>query len=364
MSTTGGRRTRRSRAEDRAPGATIEEVARLAGVSRATVSRALRRLPNVAAETRQRVEAAADELDYHIDRTASRLATGRTETVAVVVPTLSTWYFGQVLGGIEATLADRGLDVLVTSVHAPAARHRLASSAAPLHKRVDGLIFVDVLLTPDEVAALEQSTLHVVTVGQRTGRFPSVTLENRLASRSATQHLLNLGHRDIAFVAGDLSSGLHFAVPGDRRDGYADALAGAGIERRPELELETGSTVEHGAQAAARLLSTARPPTAVVAASDDLAFGALRTLRDLGYAVPGDVSIVGFDDRELSAAVGLTTVRHDPTEQGHLAAGLLADAATGAIGPGPHDVVAETRLVVRSTTSRPDAGPATEPPTP
>lgn len=346
-------RRRRTRTIDRGRPATIDDVARRAGVSGATVSRALRALPNVSSDTRRRVEAAAAELDYHIDRTASRLATGRTETVGVVLPSIATWYFSGVLEGIESILGDRGFDLLVTSVHDSAARHRLASGNAPLRKRVDGLIFVDVLLTPDEVRDLGTSSMRVVTVGQETGAFHSVTIENRLAARNATRHLVNLGHRRIGFVAGDPRSGLPFSVPRERHDGYVEALSEAGVGHRAELVVATGASVADGAQAAAQLMAVAEPPTAIVAGTDDLAFGILQTLRSLGYGVPEDVSLVGFDDRDLSAAVGLTTVWHDPAEQGRLAAELFVESMELAGQEAPRAVHAGTRLVVRSTTAKP-----------
>jgi DNA-binding LacI/PurR family transcriptional regulator len=344
-------RRRRGRVGAARP-ATIEDVARRAGVSGATVSRALRSLPNVSDETRLRVEAAAAELDYHIDRTASRLATGRTETVGVVLPSIAPWYFSGVLHGIESVLGDRGFDLLVTSVHDSAARHRLASSSAPLRKRVDGLIFVDVLLTPDEVHGLSTSSMRVVTVGQATGVFDSVTIENREAVRNATRHLRNLGHRRIAFVAGEAPSGLPFSVPTERHDGYVEALVEAGLEPCPELVMATGIEIASGADAAAQLMAIADPPTAIVAASDDLAYGILHTLRNLGYSVPHDVSVVGFDDRDLSAAVDLTTVWHDPAEQGRLAADLFLEASDGPEERTHRDVLAGTRLVVRGTTAK------------
>jgi LacI family transcriptional regulator, repressor for deo operon, udp, cdd, tsx, nupC, and nupG len=337
---------------------TIGDVAREAGVSVATVSRALRALPNVSSETRRRVEQAAHDLDYHIDRTASRLATGRTETVGVVVPALDAWYFSRVLAGVEATLSDAGYDLLVTSVSDVASRHRLASGNAPLRKRVDGLIFVDELLTPDEIEALRQTGLQVVTVGQRTGCFPAVTVNHRDAARSATEHLVGLGHRRIACVSGFLESDLTFSVPDERQAGHHDALRQVGVEPPAELDVRTGPGLEHGAEAARRLMAIDEPPTAFLASSDELAGGVLIALRSLGVPVPRSVSVVGFDDREVSEAIGLTTVWQDPCAQGRAAAELLVESATMADGEAePREVVVDTRLVVRDTTG-PVAGTA------
>jgi LacI family transcriptional regulator, repressor for deo operon, udp, cdd, tsx, nupC, and nupG len=335
-------------------GVTIDDVARRAGVSVATVSRALRSLPNVSAATRHKVEAAAAELDYHIDRTASRLATGRTETVGVVVPMLDAWYFSRVMSGIEAILSEAGYDVLVTSVTDEAARHRLASGNAPLRKRVDGLIFVDVLLTPDEISALDQTSLHIVTVGQRTGAFPAVTIDNRGAARDLVAHLVDLGHRRVGFVAGGPAADLPFSVPGERRDGYADGLDKAGVGHDEGLEVWTGFTLAQGAAAARQLLEMPDAPTAIFAASDVLAFGALQAARELGRAVPGELSVAGFDDREVSSAMDLTTVHQDPAAQGRAAAALLLEEpARRDHSETLHEIVAETRLVLRGTTAAP-----------
>jgi LacI family transcriptional regulator, repressor for deo operon, udp, cdd, tsx, nupC, and nupG len=338
--------------------ATIGDVARAAGVSVATVSRALRALPNVSPTTRASVEEAAAELDYHIDRTASRLATGRTETVGVVVPMFDTWYFGRVLAGVEATLRTGGYDLLVTSVTDTASRHRLASGNAPLHKRVDGIIFVDVLLSEDEIEALERSSLHVVTIGQRTGTFPSVTVDNRAAARGAVRHLVDLGHRRIGCVSGSPATDLEFTVPADRRAGYVDALDAAGLDHEPALEIVTGVSTKDGERAAARLLDVDPAPTAVFAASDDLAYGVLQHARQAEQ----ELSVVGFDDRDLSASMGLSTVRQDPVEHGRLGAELLIDAShrTGSDAPA-REVVAGTRLVVRASSVPAAAGAAASP---
>jgi LacI family transcriptional regulator, repressor for deo operon, udp, cdd, tsx, nupC, and nupG len=351
----GSPRRQQRHATARSGAVTIGDVARRAGVSVATVSRALRALPNVSSETRRRVQEAAHDLDYHIDRTASRLATGRTETVGVVVPALDAWYFSRVLAGVEATLGEAGYDLLVTSVSDVASRHRLASGNAPLRKRVDGLIFVDELLTDDEIEALRQTGMRVVTVGQRTGCFPAVTVDHREAARAATEHLVELGHRRIACVSGFLESDLTFSVPGQRQAGHHDALRRVGVEAPAELVVRTGPGLEHGAEVAHRLMAIDEPPTAFLASSDELAGGVLLALRSLGLAVPRQVSVVGFDDREVSAAIGLTTVWQDPCAQGRAAAELLVESATMAGPEGdPREVVAGTRLVVRHTT-----GPAT-----
>jgi LacI family repressor for deo operon, udp, cdd, tsx, nupC, and nupG len=343
---------RRTRARPRGDGVTIEEVARRANVSVATVSRALRGLPNVAPSTRSRVEQVARELSYQVDSYASRLATGRSDTVGLAVPNINSWYFGQVAAGVEAVLADAGLDVLLHSVDGGAGRARLLSGQSSVRRRLDGLILIDVLLTPAEIHTLAGDPVRVVTVGQHTADFPSVTVDNRKAAYDATRHLLELGHRRIGLIGGSAHTSLPFDVPGHRRQGYVQALLEAGLDYHPDHEADGGFSVRGGSEAMVHLMSEARRPTAVFALSDEMAMGAMKTAADLGLRVPEDVSVVGFDDHELAPVFGLTTVHQDPGWQGATAGRLLLDLAEQSATEIAH-VVGETRLLVRTTTAQP-----------
>ena len=345
----GGRRrvrTARTRVGD---AVTIEEVARRAGVSVATVSRALRGLPNVAEATRARVESVAQELDYHPDTYASRLATGRNDTVALAVPHIDGWYFSEVAAGVERVLADAGLDVLLYSVADQDARRRLLSGPAALRRRMDGLVLIDVLLTEEETRVLAREGANVVTVGQHTDAFPSVTVDERAASREAIRHLVALGHTRIAFVGSAEPTPLQFDVPTQRRAGYRDVLAEAGLALDPELEVSGDFRAASGHAAMAHLLSLADPPTAVFAISDEMAIGAMRAARDHDRRVPEDISIVGFDDHDFAEVFGLTTVRQDPKWQGETAGRLLLGQARDPQDEARHPAAA-FGLVVRSST--------------
>lgn len=344
---------RRSRSlRPRTEGVTIEEVARRANVSVATVSRALRGLPNVAPSTRLRVEEVARELNYRVDTYASRLATGRSDTVCLAVPNIDSWYFSKVAAGAEAVLAGAGLDVLLHSVDDGAGRARLLSSASPIRRRLDGLVLIDVLLAPAETAALAADGVRVVTVGQRTEEFPSVTVEDRAATAAATSHLLELGHREIALIGGSSGTALPFDVPANRRQGHVDALAAHGIEGRPELEVDGNFSVEGGTEAMQHLLGRDVRFTAVVALSDEMALGAMRAAIAAGLRIPEDLSIVGFDDHDLSVVFDLTTVRQRPSWQGAAAGRLLLEIGADPETPAAH-LVGETELVRRGTTSPP-----------
>ncbi|MFP5322410.1 MAG: LacI family DNA-binding transcriptional regulator [Acidimicrobiia bacterium] len=336
----------------RTDGVNIEEVARQAGVSVATVSRALRGLPNVAPSTRTRVEDVARALNYRVDTYASRLATGRSDTVCLAVPNIDSWYFSKVAAGAEAVLADAGMDVLLHSVDDAGGRARLLSSTSPIRRRLDGLILIDVLLSPAEIEALADDDLRVVTVGQRTEEFPSVTVDNRGATAAATRHLLELGHRDIALIGGSSGTVLPFDVPAHRRAGYLDALAEVGLEPDPRLEVDGNFSVQGGAEAMAQLLESGRPFTAVLALSDEMAMGAVRAAAVAGRRVPDDLSVVGFDGHEVAEVLDLTTVRQQPSAQGATAGRLLLDLHDHPSPEPPHPV-GETELVVRGTTAPP-----------
>lgn len=271
----------------------IEDVAARAGVSTATVSRALRGLPNVAEPTRERVLAAARELDYVISPTASRLATGRTRAVGVVTPYIDRWFFGQVVSGVESALRAAGMDLLLYVLPDETVRHRFFEDL-PLRRRVDGVLVLTLPLVRAEVDALRALDVPVAFVGASVPGCSSVRIDDVAGARLAVQHLVNLGHRRIGMIGGGYEPSAHFTTPDDRRDGYRAALREAGLAVDPALEIEGGYTVGGGEQAMAELLALPEPPTAVFAQSDEMAMGALRALRRAGLECPGDVSVVGL----------------------------------------------------------------------
>ncbi len=330
---------------------TIEDVARRSGVSVATVSRALRGLPNVAPSTRKRVEEAAELLHYQPDPSAARLASGRSRTVAMAVPDLGSWYFGKVMAAVESVMAAAGYDLLVVAVDSEAARLRL--TRGPLVKRADGLILVDLPLSADEASSLMASRVHVVSVGSAPSGASSVRIDDVRVAELAVDHLLELGHTRIGLLAGVNDDPLHFEVPIDRRHGYRRALARAGVEPDDRLERVGSFTVEGGYDAMRSMLQAPEPPTAVFAMGDEMAFGALRAIWETGADVPEDVSVVGVDDHELSAVVGLTTVRQNVAEHGSLAAQLLLDRLSGRSTETASYQV-PIALIERRTTAPPD----------
>ncbi|MGH3342987.1 MAG: LacI family DNA-binding transcriptional regulator [Carbonactinosporaceae bacterium] len=337
-------------AEHRA--ATMAEVARHAGVSASTVSRALQGTPNVSPRTRERVLRAAAELSYVVSPVASHLASGRTRTVAIVVPFVSRWYYGQVIAGAEPVLCEAGMDVLLYNLRDAAGRERFFARP-PLRRRVDAVLLVLALsLTPAEIAALRGLDVPVCTIGPPVPGMGNVRIDDVDGGRKAVRHLVNLGHTRIGFIAGNADDPMGFSPGPDRRRGYRESLAGAGLPGESCLEVAAPWGLDGGAHAMAEMLSGVTVPTAVFTECDEMAIGALRTIRRFGLRCPEDVSVVGFDDHAMADLIDLTTVRQPVRDQGALAASILLDMLAGP-GADPPEVVQPTRLVARGTTGPP-----------
>jgi LacI family repressor for deo operon, udp, cdd, tsx, nupC, and nupG len=333
--------------------ATIEDVAAAAGVSVATVSRALRGLPNVAWSTRERVAKAADALSYRADPSAARLASGRSRSIAIAVPLLNGWYFAQVVAGAEAVCSEAGYVLVVMCVADRSGRRALVDAATSIDRRVDGVVFVDVPVREDELESVAASGLRVVTIGQRCDGFSSVGIDDVAVGELAVAHLVGLGHRRIGIIGGQAEDQLGFVVPQMRQNGAERALTGAGLALDPALYVGGSFNVGGGREAMAELLARPDPPTAVFAMSDEMAFGAMQTLRSAGLRTPDDVSLVGVDDHDLAEVVGLTTVRQSAADHGARAARLVIDALDGVDDGTPVRIVHEIELVVRETTATP-----------
>ena len=327
--------------------ASIEDVAKLAGVSIATVSRSLRGLPDVATATRDRVLAAAQELDYVASPFAARLASGRSSTLGVVVPFVNRWFFSEVLGSVEAVLSNAGYDLLLHNLGDSEGRARFFSNL-PVRKRVDAVLVVSLALTDEEVAALTSLELPVGVLGVKHPGMYSVRIDDVAAARTAVRHLLSLGHQRIALIGGDTDDPMRFTPPHHRGTGYREALKEAGIEPDPALEVLGYFTVDGGEAAMLNLLDRAEPPTAVFAESDEMAYGAIMAIRRRGLRVPEDVAVIGFDDHATGWRTVVRSSSSAVAEQGAVLAQELLDSLSGTAEPS--DLVLETELVIRGST--------------
>ncbi|MCY3651127.1 MAG: LacI family DNA-binding transcriptional regulator [Acidimicrobiaceae bacterium] len=330
---------------------TISEIAMAAGVSVATVSRALRNFPNVAPETRKKVIEVAAAFDYELHPQASRLASGRTSTVGVVAPLFGTWFPSRALGGINSVLAEAGYDLLISMMSTPEDRHRFLREARSFCRRVDGIVLIDTFASAEGGSASTYFNRPVVAVGERLEGAGSIMVDNRLAARQAVEHLIDLGHERIGLITGPILAELPTPVPEQRRLGYEDALHGAGLSIDPSLAAQGDGLAGGGALALSALIDRPDPPTAVFCMTDEMAFGALEAARNAGLSVPGDLSVIGFDDHDLSAALGLTTMCLSVSEMGVRAAEQVL-ALIDVLEP-PSDITWDVPLVIRATTGAP-----------
>jgi len=348
----------RPRTADEPTRASIVDVARRAGVSVATVSRALRDLPNVSVDTRERVLIAAHELEYTASPLAAALVTGRTRSVGVIAADADSWFFAEVLRGLEEGLRDRGYD-LVLHVLPAGLRREQFFIGLPVRRRVDALVVAGLRLTDAELRTLRQLRLPIACVAESLDGVHTERIDNEAAAQLAVEHLIGLGHTRIAMIGG-APDGHELSAPAARTRGYRAALVAAGLSPGPVRD--GGFTPAGGAAAMAELLDCPDgPPSAVFCQSDEMAFGALQTLQRAGIRVPDQVSVVGFDDHELADAFQLTTVGQPISAQGAAAARWLTaglEALQPSVGqPSAADSLHPVRLVRRGSTAPPSTAP-------
>lgn len=343
-----------------APPAGILHVAALAGVSPATVSRALRDQPGVSPDTRAAVRRAAAELGYAPSPAAATLSSGRTSSVGVLAASMTKWFFAAALDGAQQLFGEAGFDLVLQQVPSV----RLARQVSALSKRMDGML---ALCLPPELtgSGVDPTRLPIVVVGHRWAGAGSVMTDDRRVGELATSHLLELGHRDIAFVGGIENGRLAAGAAADRWAGYRATLRAARLRPRPASG--TGWTIEDGMAGFERLWqraggSVAALPSAVFAVCDEVAMGIALAAKHRQVRVPEQLSVIGVDGHEIGAVIGLSTIRQPVHEMGRRAAAMLLTRLTAAAGvPQPAnvpaqpwaDVWAASTLVRRATTAPP-----------
>jgi LacI family transcriptional regulator len=330
--------------------ARLEDVARAAGVSLSTASRALGDTDVVQEETRARVRQAAAMLGYLPHGAARALATQRSRTIGAVFPPVDNPIFASATQALAHELASRGYTLLLAT-HEYDPGGELAAARALLERGVDGLVLVGLDHDPELYRMLAQSDVpyELAWSLDAAGYQHCVGVPHRLASVKLTQHLLDLGHRELAAIAGSTARNDRAR---DRLAGTREALASHGLELPPERVIETSFSLGHGQRAMRDLLDRAPGFTAVVCGNDLLAIGALHECARRGIDVPRQMSVAGFDDIEMAAVAAppLTTVRVPAADIGRLAAErMLARLAGEHVAP-----VEELRveLIVRESTGR------------
>lgn len=306
---------------------TIDDVAEKAGVSAKTVSRVLNNEPNVRPAKRELVMKAARDLGYRPNPAARSLAGARSFLIAHLHDNPVPEYVAAVNDGIYQACRTQGYFLLpeVVDRTAPDFLERLESFL--LMSRADGVVLTPPLCDdPDILALLKESSTNYASLSpaRQPENTPVIRMDDRLAAGQMTQHLIELGHKEIAFIAGPAG---HNASTG-RREGFLDAMSQAGLKVNPAHIVEGDYSLRSGLEAARQLVEATPRPTAIFAANDDMAVGAMTAVMAAGLQIPSDISIAGFDDTRLASAVwpSLTTIRQPVAEMGRRAAERLMNA--------------------------------------
>ncbi|GAA1085723.1 LacI family DNA-binding transcriptional regulator [Nocardiopsis metallicus] len=332
---------------------TLEMVAERAGVGRGTVSRVINGSSQVSPRTREAVHTAIAELGYSPNQAARTLVTRRTDTIALVVSEsrdrlLADPFFADIIRGASSVLHERDLQLMLTTARGETEHKRVGEYLSGSH--VDGVLLVSLHRDDPLTVLLAESGVPVVHGGRPYS--PSqpapfcVDIDNFNGARTATGHLLESGHQRVATITGpqDMNAGV------ERLRGYRDSMAEAGRGVDERLIVQGDFSVEGGAEAMVRLLDQGGDPDAVFVASDMMAVGAIRVLRERGLAIPGDIALVGFDDTLMAqhSDPPLTTVHQPTVKMGQEMARLLVDVAIPRTAES-ETVLLETHLVVRET---------------
>lgn len=334
--------------------ASIGDVAKAAGVSTATVSRAVSGRGAVSAAAKAKVLAVAQSLGYVASASAASLSTGRSVNIGVVTPVLDRWFFTEVIRGAQEELAQHGYDVTLYTLGTEPTQRKRTMDEFVHRGRVDAFIAIDVPLTSDEVAGLHNINKPVIGVGGAITGVRTISIDDTEVVRIAMKHLLDLGHTSIALIGGRDDDVDAFKVASTRRKTFESELRQAVIPLLPGMIQFGDFTIPSGYRAAKKLLSAPNRPTAILAASDEMAFGAIIAARELGVSIPEDLSIVGIDGHDLAPFFGLTTVDQNPVQQGRTAATILLDEIL------PHrsetidiNTALPVHLVKRTSTAKP-----------
>ena len=327
-----------------------------AGVGVGTVSRVLNGRAHVRPVTRAKVLEAIEALKYRPSPVARNLSLRRTHVIGVVVPFFTSPSAVERVRGVASVLAASPYDLMLFDIESEDHREH-AFRLFDRGDRSDGLLLVSLVPPDDEVERLRSTRLPCVLVDAPHPAFPSVVIDDVRGGELATSHLIELGHRRIAFIGDKPPDPYRFASSRDRTRGYERALAAAGIEPRPDLVREGTQSHQVARGIAIDLLRLPQRPTAVFAASDAQALGVLEAARILSIRVPEELSVVGFDDVEVAAYIGLTTVRQPLFESGRRGAELLVQMLTDDDPPDkPSTEQLDVEVVVRTTTAAPPTG--------
>jgi LacI family transcriptional regulator, repressor for deo operon, udp, cdd, tsx, nupC, and nupG len=332
--------------------ATIAEIAAALGVSKSTVSRALRAMPGVSPETIETVRRTAQEMGYIPSGAAVGLSTGRNHAVGVLVPALGRWFFDSVVTGVGRVLAAQGYDVVLFDLDRTVGEGARVFVRSILRRRVDALVVVAMMFSDEELAEFALLDIPIVAVGPPTAGVRTIGVNDAAVMTAATEHVLGLGHRRLGFIGGYDNESPSVVSPAEREHAFMTTAMNAGAVVEATWMLSGRYRCARAREVAAPLFRSASWPTAMVCASDEMAIGVMLAIQEAGLRVPQDVSVIGVDDHELAEAFDLTTCRQDPQAQGEIAARQVLAEVDGAprLDAFPP---ADFSLVVRGTTAPP-----------
>lgn len=336
-------------------GVTIKDVAKMAGVDPSTVSRVIADSSRISQKTKDRVNKVMEELDFHPNAIARSLANRSTRTIGVIMPLSSEQlfvnpFFTEVMRGISASSIKRGYDILFSTGGSTAEEHQ-ATTRIINEKRIDGLILLTSRIQDKTITELIKKKLPFVVVGKpsKLENINWVDNDNQEACFNATEHLISQGHRDIGFIGGEFS----YVFMGERFKGYKRALDLNNIKFNKDF-LSLGEFLEEGGyKAMQKLLQLKRLPTALVAADDLMAFGAIRAMKEKGLRIPEDMAVVGFNDTPLANYVDppLSSVEIFVYDLGYNASEILINQLETQDVQKKH-IIIPTNLKVRGSSSR------------
>jgi len=333
---------------------TIRDVARKAGVSPGTVSRAINNSSLVNEETRRRIMEVVGELNYTPNLVARRLSIGKTLAIAVIVPFFTRPSVMERLNGVVSSLAQSEYDLVIHNIETPEQR-ATCFKTIPHRQQADGVLIISLSPTDQETPQLAGADVPVVLIDAdhpALTMFHRLTVDNVAGGQTATEHLLKLGHTRIGFIGDVIDNPFNFISSRDRYLGHRKALEAAGIPVRPEYYGEDQHGRRKARQLAEQMLSLSDRPTAIFAASDIQAVGVLEAARGAGLRVPEDLSVIGYDDIELADIMGLTTMRQLLFESGQRGVELLLETLDNPQTQPLHEAL-PTELIVRGSTAPP-----------
>ena len=334
---------------------TLSDVAKAAGVSKSTASRALSGRGSVSRETTEKVSQAAEKLGFVASSAAESLATGRSRNIAVVTPFINRWFYSEVIDGVESALIGAGYDLTLYRLTNNSEQRKQLFDYFLVRKGVDAVIALTLFISDDEVQRLRKLGKPVVGIGGLIPNVPTFSIDDIATARRATEHLISLGHKNLVHVGGDQELQLDFEVHSNRLKGFRQALQNAGLSHADDFYADDFD-IPGGYRSALKVLTkTDSRPTGIVAGSDEIALGVLMAARELGLRVPHDLSIIGIDGHPLGETFGITTMNQHPATQGSIAVSqALAQLGGGWDEKDDAHLELQVDLKVRSSTGPPN----------